>query len=181
VVYFVTYHLADALPAHIASQLRHERRDWLKRHPQPWDDATEREYHSMFTDRVESLIDAGYGSCILRSPGASEIVAGNLHYFDQDRYVLHDYVVMPNHVHVLFHTLTWELGRILHSWRSYTSHALNDYLHMRGSRWQGDYWDRMIRSVEHYLRVKNYIAGNAAKAGLSAREYRYWTRDIDLR
>jgi hypothetical protein len=35
--YFVTFRLADSLPADVLAQWRDERAAWLKLHPQPWD------------------------------------------------------------------------------------------------------------------------------------------------
>lgn len=40
-------------------------------------------------------------ACLLRQPVLAKIVADSLRHFDGDRYCLGDFVVMPNHVHLL--------------------------------------------------------------------------------
>ena len=49
---------------------------------------------------MESL-DKRQGACVLRRPELSKIVADSLLYFDGIRYHMGDFVVMPNHVHLL--------------------------------------------------------------------------------
>ena len=82
-------------------------------------------------------------------------------------YRLHSYVVMPNHVHVLFELFAGEdLPRIVQSWKSYTAKRLNELLGRSGNVWREEYFDRLIRNPEHYENVVRYIRknGEAAKA-----------------
>src|SRR2546423_1278241 len=46
-------------------------------------------------------LDACHGACVLRRPGLAAIVAESLRHFDGERYELTDFVIMPNHVHIL--------------------------------------------------------------------------------
>jgi REP element-mobilizing transposase RayT len=93
-------------------------------------------------------------------------------FWDSQRYELGDWVVMPNHVHVLFRPLgEHRLPDILQSWKSFTAKAINKALGRTGSVWQEDYWDRLIRNERHLHAVQRYIAGNPAKAGLREREW----------
>ena len=46
-------------------------------------------------------LDACHGACVLKRPELSAIVAESLLYHDGKKYVVSDYIVMPNHVHVL--------------------------------------------------------------------------------
>ena len=47
-------------------------------------------------------MDSCHGTCPLKSRDCAEIVADALRHFDGDRYLLGDFVIMPNHVHLLF-------------------------------------------------------------------------------
>jgi hypothetical protein len=58
--------------------------------------------HERFASEVDKHLDRGYRACPLRESGNALIVADVLRHFDGDRYELSGFVVMPNHVHVLF-------------------------------------------------------------------------------
>ena len=69
--------------------------------------------------------DAGHGCCLLREPAAACLVQDALLCFDGVRYRLLAWVVMPNHVHVLFQPLEgWTMARIVASWKSFTGRRL---------------------------------------------------------
>ena len=65
-IYFVTFRLADSIPAERLHRWLAERDDWLARNPPPHSPRTRREYHDRFTERLERWLDRGYGSCVLR-------------------------------------------------------------------------------------------------------------------
>lgn len=124
-------------------------------------------------------MDIGYGSCILGEPELANIVIENWKNFDKQRYDLIAYVVMPNHVHVLIRVYEKNsLSKIVHSWKSYSSKKMRDYLNMAGKLakcrttalpdigWQADYWDRFIRDEKHFSRVIEYIHFNPVTAKL---------------
>ena len=133
---------------------------------------------------IEYQIDKGYGSCLLKQPRCAEIVIENWECFDQKRYDLISYVVMPNHVHLLIKTHTFEVGYLVKSWKSYTAKAIRkycaslthaDYQSARPATsilqsgtpfWQREYWDRFIRDEKHFNYAVNYIHENPVKAGL---------------
>jgi REP element-mobilizing transposase RayT len=151
---FVTYRLADSLPIHVLEQYSEE----LER-----DLITEIEYHR----RVDKYLDNGFGNSFLKQPEIAKIVEENLLHFNQIRYDLHAWVVMPNHVHLLFtpqpnHTLS----EIMHSMKSFTSHQANKALDRTGQFWSKEYFDRYIRGAEHFRNAVRYIEYNPVKAGL---------------
>jgi len=61
--YFVTFRLADSIPADVLSQWKCERAAWLKLHPQPWDWKTAREYMRRF----EEERDTAHACCANRA------------------------------------------------------------------------------------------------------------------
>jgi len=166
--YFVTFRLADSIPADVLSQWKCERAAWLKLHPQPWDWKTAREYMRRFEEEREHWLDQGHGSCLLREPRAAAIVAESLNHFDRERYLVDAYVIMPNHVHVLFKPLGKNsLADILHSWKSFTAQALNREMNRAGALWMHESFDTIVRDAEHLRVCREYIAQNPAKARLS--------------
>jgi type I restriction enzyme R subunit len=164
---FVTFRLADSIPQDKRTQWEVERDEWREKHPQPWDEKTSIEYHDLFGGKLEQWLDAGFGSCALRNDFCRELVEGALLYFEGQRYVLHSFVVMPNHVHVLFSPLPpYTISTILHSWKSYTATAIRKHIKGIGSFWQKESWDRLIRSETHFRHVANYIRNNPGKSNI---------------
>ncbi|HEV2425529.1 MAG TPA: transposase [Terriglobia bacterium] len=101
----------------------------------------------------------------------ARLVENALFFFDAARYHLHAWVVMPNHVHVLFTPeVGYTLSVILHSWKSFTASQANRLLGRYGRFWQEEYFDRYIRNQKHYLIVIDYIESNPVTAGLSGRK-----------
>ena len=167
--YFVTFRLGDSIPgdklrAHVDARRTFE----ANQGPRPWPPEIEREYYRRFFGKVETWLDQGAGSCLLRDPENALIVGETLKFFDRQRYHLHAWVVMPNHVHVLFETLGDATpGQILKSWKGYTARRINDRLKRTGPLWQRSYFDRMIRDWAHFGRCVRYIVKNPETAGLS--------------
>jgi type I restriction enzyme R subunit len=170
--YFVTWRLADSLPREKLDVWRSEQSAWLQHHPEPWDSKTEHEYHELFSQRIDHWLDAGSGSCLLRTPSLAKIVAVALQHFDDARYKLSAFLVMPNHVHVLFQLLPgYRLEAVLQSWKGFTAREINRRCARVGPLWQEDYWDRMIRNEAHFAKCVDYILSNPEKAGLREGEF----------
>ena len=148
---FVTWRLGDSLPKVKLDLWQQERGLWLKHHPRPWDPQTAKRYHQQFAQRIEDWLDQGSGSCILRNPALAKLVADALRFFDGQRYELASFVVMPNHVHVLFRPLgTHRLRKIVGSWKGFTGNQIRKMTGTSGKLWQKDYWDRLIRNPVHF-------------------------------
>lgn len=152
----VTFRLADSVPAEVTEKWLDE----LAGAPRP---ERERELRR----RLEKYLDAGYGACYLRDARIGAIVESALLFFDAQRYQLHAWVVMPNHIHALFTPARgWRLADILSSWKSFTSKEANKVLHRSGQFWKEEYYDRFIRDEGHFSRARDYIEANPVKAAL---------------
>ena len=166
--YFVTFRLADSVPQTLLEQWRQEQQTWLKFHPAPWDWKTEREHHRRFVEEREDWLDRGHGSCILCDPSAAKIVSNALRFFDDQRYHLDAFVIMPNHVHALVQpTADHSLSKILHSWKSFTANALNRAANRDEEVWMRESYDHIVRDWNELLNWRRYIAANPRKARLS--------------
>jgi REP element-mobilizing transposase RayT len=173
-IYFVTFRLADSLPAHEIARLKHERQVVVEqaraaKRPLTWHE--EQQLLAWYCDKVEELLDAGAGACWLSKPEVAELVAGAVKFFVGQRYDLHAWVVMPNHVHVVVwphpgHTLS----EILHSWKSYTSKEANKLLHRDGGNfWQAESFDHWVRDDAERARLVSYVENNPVMARLCPR------------
>ena len=117
---------------------------------------------SRFIEPFEQWLDRGIGSCLLRDRENRQIVESALLFFDGDRYQLGTFVLMPNHVHVLFRPLgKHALSGIVQSWKRHTARQINQRENRTGTAlWQPEYFDRLIRSQEHFAYVESYIRKN---------------------
>ena len=175
----VTVHLADSLPKSAIEEVERS----LEGVPEDERTAERRR-------RLHEWVDAGHGSCVLRHGGVAEMVQETLHHFDGVRYHLHAWVVMPNHIHVLFEPVNdWSLNKIVASWKKFTARRIREFI--RGANgnanlpigiknktadreigvpgvWHREFWDRYIRNEAHYRQAVDYIHNNPVVAGLVA-------------
>ena len=152
------FRLADSVPPNIRRALT----DSLRR-------GAEAKVQVAWRKRVETTLDAGYGACWLQRPDIAALVRDALLHFDRERYQLHEWVVMPNHTHVLLTPLeAIPLSSILHSWKAYTAKQANAMLGRSGAFWDSDYFDRAIRNERHFSVTAQYIRANPVNAGLCA-------------
>ena len=151
----ITFRLYDSLPAELRATWAAE----LERLPD-----AERELHRR--KRIEAALDAGHGACFLANPSVARLLVDALRRFDGDRYRLHAWCVMPNHVHVLVTPLGAQtLSAIVHAWKSFTANAANKQLGRSGSFWMTEYFDRAIRNERHFRAAVAYVEHNPVKAG----------------
>ncbi len=170
VTHFVTFRQADAIAQSRFIEWREEREAWLSRHPKPWDYATEELYHRLFEERQEHWLDEGAGSCLLANEDEALLVKNAMHHFDGERYILDEYVIMPNHVHVLIKPLGGHaLSGIMHSWKSFTSREIKKRYGLGEEPfWQAERFDHAIRSDGSLDAKRKYIWQNPSAAKLRA-------------
>jgi REP element-mobilizing transposase RayT len=147
VTQFVTFRLADSLPPAALQRLRGSAR----------------------AERVrDEMLDRGWGACWLKEDAIAQIVQDAFLLFDGERYRLHAWTIMPNHVHVLLSQAAGRsLGALIASWKRFTAAGANRTIGRSGPFWQKDYWDRFIRNDEHFAAAERYIDANPVKAGLA--------------
>ena len=149
VTQFVTFGLADSVPAHAWERILAAA------------DGRERRR------RLEAALDQHYGACHLRRPEIAKLVEGALLCFHGHRYKLRAWCVMPNHVHALFHVTDVPMSEIVDSWKSFTSREANRLLRHPGQRfWHPDYFDIFQRNGDHEIRTVRYVEQNPCKAKL---------------
>jgi REP element-mobilizing transposase RayT len=152
-VYYVTVRLADSLPA---TRLRQWHAELEELPPE------ERKTH--VARRMEAWLDRGEGECLLEREGAAELVEKSLKDRDGVQYLLDEYVVMPNHAHVLVMPVEGnELSAIVQAWKGYTAHEINKLLGRTGTVWQLEPFDHIVRDAAALGRFRKYIRNNPQK------------------
>jgi len=154
-----TFRVADSLPVAMLHQLEQELRLLSD------DDlAIQRRI------RIEAALDHGHGAAWLADARVADIVERALLHFDGERYRIHAWVIMPNHVHVVATPQgDWTLADIVHSWKSFTATKANRLLGRDGAFWAREYFDRYIRDGTHFANAVSYVEMNPVKAGLCKR------------
>jgi REP element-mobilizing transposase RayT len=96
----------------------------------------------------------------------------------------YSWVVMPNHLHALFSMIgASTLAKVSQSWTGASSREINRILGRSGTFWQKDYFDRMVRTSEHFWRCVRYIRKNPVNLPFGSfpfREADWVTRALDL-
>ncbi|HOE12823.1 MAG TPA: DUF1156 domain-containing protein [bacterium] len=187
--YYVTFRLAGTLPKTVLDRFEQEisaERADLQRRLGRISSEKEQELRDSISHKIDEYLDTGRGDSWLKDPAISKIVADALRHFDGERYHLHAYVIMPNHVHVLVtpkgqHTLS----SILHSWKSYTGNQANKVLGRTDKKfWQPESYDHLVRDERDYWRILEYIGNNPVKAGLTTEPEKwpwFWMEEGECR
>ncbi len=169
-IYAVSFRLADSVPAHILEGWRLERQSILQRAEDQKRELTDferKELERLYSERIESYLDAGRGECVLHDRRAAEIATKALNHFDGQRYDLIAWAVMPNHIHVIVKPCEGnELSEILHSWKSFTAKEINKAIGREGKLWMPEYYDHLIRDEEDLWNQITYVLKNPSKADL---------------
>jgi REP element-mobilizing transposase RayT len=187
---FITWRTWDSIPAAVLERWLAERDAWLRKHDidltANWQTHLSRlpaevvlDFRLLISDRWNEHLDACHGECVLRRAELAEIVANSLQHFDGERYDLTDFVVMPNHVHVLVAFPDEEsMLEQCESWKRYTATKINRVLGRSGRFWQQDGFDHLVRSVEQFEHYRNYIADNPRRSGLGTGEYIHFSKPV---
>jgi type I restriction enzyme R subunit len=190
-VAFITWRTWDSIPVPVLEQWLEQRDAWLLRHgihpgKGDWrallrerDLKLQREFAAEFSNRWNDLLDDCRGACVLRRTELAKVVADSLRHFDGARYELTDFVIMPNHIHLLaaFADEETMLGQC-ESWKHFTATKLNRSLGRNGRFWQQDGFDYLVRSPEQFLHFRRYIAENPCRADLKDGEFVHWSKAI---
>ena len=184
-VVFITFRSADSIPKEVLQRWEREKQDWLIRNGiesnEHWskvvltlESELKRKFNQTFNRHREDFLDTLQGECVLQRRELAQIVHDSLLYFDGERYQMGDFIVMPNHVHLLCAFSSEEtLVTQCDSWLHFTARQINLKLGRKGKFWQQEPFDHLVRSPEQYGYLKKYIANNGVKAGLREDQYLY--------
>ena len=147
---FLTWRLSDSLPANRAFP--------------PGSLTSGQAFAAM--DRL--LDNLRSGPTYLRQPALANMLVEAIQYNAETlrHYVLHAFVVMPNHVHLLI-TPAVPLPMLTKSLKGITAKRANAVLGLTGIPfWQDETYDHVVRNEREFERIRNYIEGNPVRAGL---------------
>jgi putative DNA methylase len=156
----IGFRLHDSVPRSLIDQWKEELH-W--RVALPSEDPISVEYRR----RIAHYEDRGYGECWLARPDVAHLVEDALLHFDDERYRVLAWCIMPNHVHVVVTVIDgYPLDQVIQSWKSFTAKEANRLLARSGTFWMPDYYDRYIRHENHLATAMAYVENNPVTAGL---------------
>lgn|SRR5262249_17261310 len=103
---------------------------------------------------------------------ASLFVNVLLHYREHGKYLLHEFVIMPDHFHLLI-TPIESLERSLQLIKGGFSYRARKELGFVGEVWQPSYHDRRVRDIQEYRAFQEYIHMNPVKRMMVAAPAEY--------
>ena len=195
---FVTFRTADSMPREVIRRWRRELEAWLTARSLPVSLAestaegkltnhdallsrlgsTERREFKKLSDRIfNRRLDECHGACQLRRPEIAKIVSDAILFYQETKYVLDCFIVMPNHVHAIVQFRDGgKLGTVSQCRMRYTAREINAATGGSGAFWQPEPFDHIIRGPEQFEYLQQYVADNPREANLSAGEFLYWER-----
>ena len=96
-------------------------------------------------------------------------------YGREGKFVIHEFVVMPNHFHLLFTPSGVTLERAIQFIKGGFSYRAKKELGIGMEIWERGFVDRRIKDGDDYYRHAEYVRENPVRAGMvsSAEEYAY--------
>jgi REP element-mobilizing transposase RayT len=196
VAIFITFRTADSLPREVVLRNERELREWLHVRGMPvelatWDakrhagarpcqtsafsSADIKQFHKLRDRLFHHALDECHGACLLRQAKTATILAEAILHHRGNLYDLESFVIMPNHVHAIVQIYAgYDLSVVGQSWMRYSARTINQRLKRRGSFWQPEPFDHLIRSDAQFHYLRSYIAKNPEKANLKPGSYLYW-------
>ena len=103
---------------------------------------------------------------------ANLLLAVLYHYRSQQKYLLHEFVIMPDHFHLLLSPME-TLERALQLIKGGFSFRAKKELGFGGEIWEKSFYDHRVRDWQEYCGFRKYIHENPVKRKLAARPEDY--------
>lgn len=101
----------------------------------------------------------------MKASKSRAFTSGTRHYRQQGKFLLREFVIMPDHFHILI-TPTESLEPALQLIKGGFSYRARKELGFVGEIWQSSYHDRRVRDVEEYRAFREYIHMNPVKRNM---------------
>ncbi len=147
-IFFITTRLAFSLPEYILKELQ-TKKELFEKAIKYIDDQNKKElikeFHKSYFIKFDEFLDKFNKSPKwLYKTEIAKIVEDNLNYWNEKRYLLLSYCIMPNHLHLMIKPLKTEnniyesLKKIMFGMKSYTANECNKILERTGQFWHNE-------------------------------------------
>ena len=95
-------------------------------------------------------------------------------FWDTRKWIVYAAVILPDHVHLLSQPLSraeggfFDLAEIIHSVKSFSAQKISQRRGVKGTIWQDERYDRIVRDEVEFLEKWQYIRNNPVKETLAA-------------
>ena len=183
--YSVTILVHDAIPAPLLEAARQQREEELSRiisEPSDKEASRRANCHARYFDKIEQLLHAKTEqSHPFRDSQVATMALDYIRELDGRLFHLNAACVMSNHIHFLVDLSVqvpaeWDgmselenyvpLASVVGRIKGGISRQYHKYVGDNRPLWARGYYDRCIRSLQHYHNEQNYIINNPVKAGI---------------
>jgi putative DNA methylase len=180
--HFVTYRLADTLPAAVRAELN-ARRDRLLEQPLPEGISISEHrlrVHKQLFAAYDDYLDRNCDVRWLEEPRVAAVVRSNLYHHDGAKYDLLAYCIMPTHVHVLLRPTPEEITHWQHTLQrrarcQRAADGSSEFLDESEQPPVGEQPDKLSPLARIMHSLKSYTANEANK--ILKREGRFWQKE----
>ena len=115
------------------------------------------------------------------TPAERDLVVSTLRHFEGRRFVLHAFVVMDDHVHVVVTPEPGvELEQVVHSWKSFAAWRLQRECGRVGPIWRDESYDRIVRTEWELAQKVAYVLRNPLRRWPEAEHYPWvWALGVE--
>ncbi len=169
-MYFITIHLAGAIPPSAANRIR----EMIKLRPPSRPSAHCLLQSAIFAE-LERWLDCSNGLEHLVHPEVARMVMEAIEHRSANRaWEVFEYVIMPSHLHSLLRFLTEGLKAGMENFKRWTGRGGVRILQLEKHQfWQREWFDHWVRAPEEAAGIADYIRQNPVKAGL-VEKYEDW-------
>ena len=162
--YFITFRLKGSIPKIKIKELV----DWKDNLTQAKTRNEKYRQDLLFFGKYDKLLDNNKKIQHLKNPKVANVVAKELHKYNNKEYSLICYSIMPNHVHLVFSLLenSNSIDKIMQNIKRISAFYANQILNKKGHFWQSESYDHIIRDEDELQRIVDYSIYNPVKAKL---------------
>ena len=175
-LFFITIRVVNSLSKNVIEELKNQKLDFeqiLKNTKEDRKQLVIREFHKQYFNKFDDLLDRNdrKNKWLLNS-NIQQIIKENLMHWNNIRFKLITYCIMPNHLHFIIKPIINSSGiyesltEIMFGLKSYTANECNKILDRNGQFWQHESYDHYIRNNKELNFYVDYILKNPVKAGL---------------
>ncbi len=166
-IYHVVFRLYDSIPLSLMNSLKEEKKtlDIIKHNRK----LIGQEIGKIrLFEKFDKAMASNSRNPLLTNCQIAQFITDMMKAEHGDKYNLHAYCVMPNHVHAIVEPLSrYELSKIVVYWKGSSAHKINKLLDRTGHVWAKDYFNHIIRSGTSYDSQVLYVKNNPIAAGLN--------------
>jgi len=162
--YFITFRLKGSIPQIKLKELI----SWKENLTQAKTRNEKYQQDLIFFGKYDKLLHNNKKIQHLRNPKVANVIIKELSKYDNKEYTLICYSIMPNHVHVVFSLLenSKSIDKIMQNIKRISAFNANQILNKKGSFWQSESYDHIVRDEDELQRIVDYTLYNPVKAKL---------------